>query len=67
MIIIKEGRVENHYFICKRCGCEFEAETGEFSYGAVFGDSMSLFTDCPCCNSICTTTIQINDEEGDSE
>lgn len=65
MRIIKDGRKINpHYFICNRCGCEFEAEDNECAYRMVKNSSTTYFhtvvdsvklvmsCKCPNCNAV---------------
>ena len=46
MKILKHGNLMPRYFICKRCGCKFVANIGEYT-AAVSGDN--FFVCCPDC------------------
>lgn len=54
MKIIKEGNIERiketKMFECKRCGCVFKADKGEYKVGSHYNDIYFLCT-CPTCGS----------------
>ena len=54
MKIIKNGDMEKvnnpKIFECKKCGCVFEANYGEYRYS--FGTEPSVFARCPMCKNI---------------
>ena len=61
MKILKKGTKKTVEFKCDFCGCEFEAETGEFiirfiptiEYGIGKGmiKNKEYLCKCPCCNA----------------
>lgn len=46
MKIIKHGNLRPRHFYCRRCGCEFVADIGEYTVAAS-GDN--FFVKCPDC------------------
>lgn len=58
MKIIKPGDVnklkETKHFLCKYCGCEFEADKGEYSIGNQYNE-IYYYHPCPTCNkNVCS-------------
>lgn len=46
----KEKLKETKYFVCKSCGCEFEADKGEYSVGEQY-NSTYYYHPCPTCGN----------------
>lgn len=57
MKIIKKGNITTtKYFTCNTCGCEFEAEKGEYKLTSQIGimqGCKNYYIECPCCKSYC--------------
>ena len=53
MEIIKKGNIEqvieSRMFECKRCGCVFKAERGEYESKQDTRNDMYYLCDCPTC------------------
>lgn len=52
MRIIKKGNKdklkETKHFLCSRCGCEFEADKGEYGVGEQYNE-IYFYHSCPTC------------------
>lgn len=51
MKILKPGEIINNaYFICKHCGCEFEADPIDYSVVAILrvSDHVTRYVNCDC-------------------
>ena len=62
MIVIKHGDPEkvkkvlearSLHFACKKCGCEFTAESNECLYLPLISHASGYFAFCPDCKSEC--------------
>lgn len=55
MRIIKNGKSENklRIFACNRCGCEFEADSNEYSRESTFVFANIYGCRCPQCGNGC--------------
>lgn len=57
MRIIKEGKVPEHEFVCKICGCEFIASFSEYTHECIYDrfNKRVLWetfeSQCPCCGN----------------
>ena len=51
MKILKYGSLKPRKFICMNCGCEFVADTTEYSMTAAQGIVLWYRTECPECGN----------------
>lgn len=55
MKILKPGLKPNldqpKIFSCLRCGCEFEADVGEYTFSNGYS-VLSFYATCPCCGDM---------------
>ena len=51
MKILKHGSLDKRKFVCDVCGCEFVAETGEYTITKASGITLWYSIYCPYCDS----------------